>query len=154
MNSFTLGFVSDDWFFKDSADRTSYYNISHIMSGIKNPTVIHYMTSDHGLGLPIGALPGTKYWSYQTGATPEMKKSQEDAIISQQIDFVINSDFNPGFEERNLFIRSNGYHLVYEHHFWDGNYKIFSKHQHLPIPPSDFQVSKIDILLKRNLFKN
>ena len=113
---------------------------------------MHYGSSDHGLGLPVGVLPGTKYWSYQTGATLEMKKSQEDAIRRKQVDFVVNSSFNPGIEERDTFIRDCGYRLVLEHKFWDGNYMIYSKHQHLPIPNTGFHVSCMDILLKRNIF--
>jgi hypothetical protein len=153
MNSFSHGFISDEWFFKNSTDRTGYYKVASLMSVIKNPTVVHYGTSDHGLGLPVGVLPGTKYWSYQTGATPEMKKGQEDAIMKKQTDFVVNGSFYPGIEERDTFIRGCGYRLILEHKFWDGNYMIYTKHQHLSIPDTSFHVSSMDILLKRNLFK-
>lgn len=152
MNSFSLGFLSDDWFFKNCTDRTGYYKIAYMMSEIKHPTIVHYGSSDHGLGLPVGVLPGTKYWSYQVGATPEMKKSQEDALRRKDVDFVVNSSFNPCFEERDTFILGCGYRLIYEHHFWDGNYKIYSKYQHLPVPPASFHVSSMDVLLKRNIF--
>ncbi len=153
MNSFDHGFVSDEWFFKDNADRTSYYKIAYIMSSVKNPNVVHYVSSDHGLGVPVGILPGTKYWSYQTGATPEMKENQENSIRSHRVDFVVNTDFNPGFSERDTFILSNGYHIIFEHHFWDGKCRIYTKHKNPPVPPDNFRVSKLDILLKRNLFK-
>ena len=123
------------------------------MAGITHPTIVHYMTSDHGLGLPAGVLPGTKYWSYQIGATPEMKKSQEDAIKRKQTDFVVNSDFYPGIERRDTFIRDCGYRLIYEYSCWDGNYMVYTKHQHLPMQDADRHVSSMDILLKRNIFK-
>lgn len=152
LNSFSLGFLSDEWFFKNSSDRTGYYEVAYMMSGINNPTILHYGSSDHGLGLPVGVLPGTKYWSYQVGATPEMKKSQEDAMKRKETDFVVNSSFIPGFEERDAFILGCDYRLIYEHHFWDGDYKIYTKHQHLPVPPAGFHVSSTDILLKRNIF--
>ncbi len=152
MNSFNQGFVSDSWFFKDSSFRKDYYNVAYIMSGVSNPTVVHYVSSEHGQGIPSGALPGAKYWATQLGATPEMKMNQEEAIQKHQTDFVIVSNLYPGLEEHKDFVLSSGYRLIYEYTCWGEHYFVFTKHQNLPLPPSDFHVSSTDILLKRNIF--
>ena len=154
MNSFTLGFLSDEWFFKQSKDREGYYQIANIMAGIESPTIVIYMTNEHGWGLPVGALPGSKYWVHQIGATSKMIKDQEDAIKNRRTDFVIISDFYRGVKERDQLIRSNGYRLIYEYSCWDGNYKLYTKHNRLSIPHKDFHVTNMDILLKRNKFND
>lgn len=149
-NSYNQGIFSDSWFFKDSSNRKDYYNVAYIMSGLSNPTVVHYGSSEHGQGVPSGILPGTKYWANQLGATEEMKKGQENAIRNQEVDFVITNIWLPGVEERKEFLRSCGYQLVYE--YSDGVWFVYSKHNDLPVPPPDFKVSNLDILFKRNIF--
>lgn len=153
INSFILGYISNELFFKNSNDRKGYYDITYIMSGIKNPTIVIYMTNEHGWGVPVNALPGCKYWVHQIGATPKMIKNQEDAIRRQKTDFVIISDFYPGVERRDQLVCESGYQPIYKYSCWDGNYTIYTKHKKLKMPSADFHVSGMDILLKRKIFK-
>lgn len=151
-NAFNQGFVSDSWFFKDSSIRKDYYNVAYIMSGVENPTIVHFYSSEHGQGVPVGVLPGTKYWATQLGATPEMEKNQEETVRNQLTDFVIVSNLFPDTEKHQEIVLSSGYRLVYEYTCYGEHYFLYTKQRDLSLPPADFHVSEMDILLKRKMF--
>ena len=144
--------MSDSWFFKDSSIRKDYYNVAYIMSGVKNPTIVHFFSSEHGQGVPVSVLPGTKYWATQLGATPEMEKNQEETVRNQLTDFVIVSNLFPDTEKHQEIVLSSGYRLVYEYTCYGEHYFLYTKHRDLSLPPADFHVSEMDILLKRKMF--
>lgn len=110
------------------------------------------MASENGRGLPVGTLPGTKYWAYQLGATDEMVKDQENSIKAKKTDFVVINDWHPGISKRDRFVRASGYKLIYQYSWHDVNFNLYSKHDNLLLPPTDFHVSNMDVLLKRNIF--
>lgn len=122
------------------------------MSQVKDPTYIDWDESQEmGIGLPDNSLPGTKYWTLQAGYTPEMKAGQLKAVEAKTADFIIipvNSQYN---YHKSLLLRL-GYkpYYRYSHPLFSIKQEIYSKHN-LRMPPKDFHVSNMDVLLKRKI---
>ena len=150
-NSFSRGYLSQTWFFIDNQLRRDYYNIAYYMSQKKNPTITYYMCYDKGHGTPVNSLPGTTYWSTQTGATTNMIRSIHQSLEGKSADFIITDSQLKPINSNDSIIKSYGYKPIYR--FERGNiiYIFYTKHN-LQDPPSDFHVSSMDILLKRNIF--
>lgn len=152
VNSFFLGFLLPTWWFRDNVARTDFYNVTYLMSQIKNPTVLNYMSTETGRGVSVHAMPAIKYWAWQTGATKEMRNEQEQAIRNHVPDFVFINDFEDGVEQRDSFLQAQSYKKLYEFELHQLNFSVYSKHQRLHQAPADFHVSNMDVLLKRNIF--
>ena len=60
------------------------------------------------MGIGANAIPATKYWTFQTGATPEMIKNQDDAVKERRPDIIYSLK-----SEHDSVIRSYGYDLIY-----------------------------------------
>lgn len=153
INSFFMGYLQPTWWFRDNVARTDYYNVTYLMGQVKNPTVLNYMSTETGRGVPVHCMPAIKYWAWQTGATKEMRDDQEQAIRNHVPDFVFINDFEKGVEQRDSFLQAQSYKKLYEFELHQLNFSVYSKHQGLQQAPPDFHVSNMDVLLKRNIFK-
>lgn len=140
---FTEGYIIPNLFFTGQSDRQAYYTVAYYMSQIEKPTIIYYRYAERGFGTPIGALPGSRYWSTQTDPTKEMLEIQYLDAISGKSDFIITY---ATLENDQLFTR-HGYIRLYEF----SNLALYSKYE-LKDPPSTFKVNIWDIFLKHNLF--
>jgi hypothetical protein len=150
--TFTQGFLLRNLFFYDNENRTDYYNLAYLMSQVEEPTVIYmHFSVSHGEGTPVGVMPGSKYYFSQLGATPEMEALQREDVSKGHSDFVI-IDRDQLTEAEEMLLAEGKYHKCYEYPFWYHHYDVYSKHQ-LKMPPTDFHMSNMDILLKRNPFK-
>ncbi len=149
--TFTDGYVISNLFFTGNQYRKDYYNVGYLMSQIKNPRIIYYRSSEHGYGTPVNALPGSKYWSSQIGATPQMDKQQTIDVISGQADFIFIDDADSPIKEKIVILHESGYHECYHYKTWVHTFKLYTKHNLKPIP-SDLQISNLDILFKRKIF--
>lgn len=67
-----------------------------------------YRSMDVGMGIGANAIPATKYWTFQTGATPEMIKDQDDAVKERRPDIIYSLK-----SEHDSVIRNCGYALIY-----------------------------------------
>lgn len=148
-----MGYLQPTWWFRDNVARTDYYNVTYLMGQVKNPTVLNYMSTETGRGVPVHCMPAIKYWAWQTGATKEMRDDQEQAIRNHVPDFVFINDFEKGVEQRDSFLQAQSYKKLYEFELHQLNFSVYSKHQGLQQAPPDFHVSNMDVLLKRNIFK-
>ena len=149
---FTQGYVNQDLFFMNNDGRQWYYEAAYYMSQVKKPTIIYYTSMEKGIGTPVDALPGTRYWSSQMGATQEMLDSQLDGVRKGTADFVLASDFAQPLAMTDSILQAAGYHQVHEHEFNNTHQVLYSKHALRPLP-QDFRVSSWDVLLKRKIFK-
>ena len=85
--------IDETFVFRSNAKAIDMYNkrqrVYDIISKVNNPKIIYYKTLDNGEGLKADALPGSKYWITQTGATKSMLKRQIDDIKARKADFII-----------------------------------------------------------------
>ena len=87
-----------------------------IVSKVNKPKIIYYKTLDNGEGLMSEALPGSKYWITQTGATNSMLKRQIKDIKARNADFIITPGGNNSVNKDNIsFLRSCGYFEVFRY---------------------------------------
>lgn len=150
---FTDGYIISNLFFTGNTYRKDLYSVGYIMSQIKKPTIIFYETPDHGYGILSDALPGSKYWTTQIGATEEMKNHQLLDIKSGKSDFIMTDDVYSPIEDKEHIITESGYHLCYTYKTWSHTFRLYSKHNLAPVPKS-FNVNNFDILIKRNIYGN
>lgn len=150
-NMFTQGYVNQDLFFMNNDGRQWYYEAAYYMSQVKKPTIIYYTSMEKGIGTPVDALPGTRYWSSQMGATQEMLGSQLDGVRKGTADFILVSDFSQPLALTDSILHTAGYHPVHEHQFNNTHQVLYSRHVLRPLP-HDFRVSNWDVLLKRKIF--
>jgi len=141
--TFTEGFFVPCLFFKDGQRRKDYYEIAYYLAQVSKPTIVYYNLTDRGYGVPAGALPGSVYWTSQTGATKEMVRVQYEDVVSMKSDFVLAHQTAPN---DSLFTKL-GYVLQCN----TAGLSLYSRYS-LPPMPSDFSVSNMDVLLKRRVF--
>ena len=80
----------ESWWFRHGTESQVYDRYVSVMSRVKQPTLIYYNTCTYGYGVPVGSLPGCKYWTSQSGATPAMVDDQLQAIKNRRADFVLS----------------------------------------------------------------
>lgn len=73
------------------------------------PKVLCYRAMDVGVGIGSRSIPANKYWTFQTGATQEMIKDQDDAVRQRKADIVYTLSYN-----HHTFLTANGYMTIYE----------------------------------------
>lgn len=133
-----------DLFFQDKW-RKEYYDAAYLMSQYKNPTIF-YSLIDVGVGLPVNSLPGTTYWIGQMGQTPQMIQSRWKAVEERKPDFIA---VQVGDEELKQKVEAAGYQY-YMTLFVKWELMLYGR-KGLKMPPKNFQVSSMDILLKRKI---
>ena len=148
-----FGYLRDNLFFKNTEGRQDRYRMAYYMSQLSHPTILYYKSADYGIGVLSEALPSTRYWAYQSGATEAMTKEQNLTVKNNIADFVLTDDNDGQLEIKDNFIRTAGYKEIYRGKYGKYKYKFYTKHYLMP-PPSSFHVSNIDILLRRNVFGN
>lgn len=142
--------VPQNFFTVKHPARDAYYRYVYLMQQIERPRVIYWDIYSAGFETAAGGLPACKYWAGQNGATPEMKRAQEDAVKNGAADFVLVSDTNHDQQ-----LQQWGYHK------WDYSrrdstdrcddllYTLYTRHI-LQAPPKDFTPpTPKEILLKK-----
>lgn len=91
--------------------KSGYYKeqqkFDSILCKYKYPKIIYYNCLDRGDGISCEALPASKYWFRQIGATEEMNFSHLKAIKSRCADFIITEAFDSITMKRNSNILKN-----------------------------------------------
>ncbi len=152
-NYISFGYIEGNRWFKDTKMRQDRYKMAWYMSQIKKPSIIYYKSSDIGLGLLSEALPGTRYWAYQGGASKEMSIGQQNAIKNRLADFVYTNNHELPLAINDSIIRAAGYNEVYKGTLGKNHYKFYTKHKLVP-PPTQFYISRWDILFRKEVFNN
>lgn len=150
--TFAGGYLINNLFFKDTQYRKDMYNIGYLMSQVSKPTIIYFQSTDHGYGVLADALPGSKYWSSQTGATTDMEQVQVHDVLSGKSDFVMTDNVNSPLSKKVTILELSGYHKCYSYQTQKYYYELYTKKQLKPIP-ANFHVTWKDIILKRNIIK-
>ena len=132
----------ESWFFRDNAERKALYDYAYIMSLRPRPRIIYYNTCTSGFGIPVGSLPGCKYWTSQSGATQQMVDDQLQAIMRREADFVFSlKDY-----DKPAMFDSLGYHRYTN----DSRLTmLLYSRDSLAAPPAGWHVTDLDVLLKR-----
>lgn len=150
--TFAGGYLINNLFFKDTQYRKDLYNIGYLMSQLPKPTIIYFQSTDHGYGVLADALPGSKYWSSQTGATTEMEQIQVNDVLSGKTDFVMIDNVNSPLSKKVTILEQSGYYKCYSYQTQKYTYELYTKKQLKPIP-NIFHVTWKDIILKRNFIR-
>lgn len=139
-----------DFIFTDTTFRRIYYSQAYILSQVSHPKVIYWDCTDRGQSVPVDGQPACRYWSSQWGSTPSMLSGQRAAVYSRTADFVFIESHNiKAYRELN----SIGYDKCNFHQpDCPNTHILFSKHKSLRMPPEDFHIRIMDLLLKRRLF--
>lgn len=139
-------------FFNDNINQRDYYKVAYIMSQVEKPRLVNAYGHELGYGVPAEALPAGKYWTKQTGITPQMLNEHNDLILSGTADFIIIH--KSAFERIDCVteeqLKSAGYHeylRMGENH----TYILFSNHENLDVKEYATP-SKKDLFLKKNCF--
>ncbi len=152
-NYITFGYIDGNRWFKDTKMRQDRYTMAWYMSQVNKPTIIYYKSSDIGLGILSGGLPGTRYWAYQGGASEAMAQQQKKAVEKCTADFIYTNNHEKSLFENDSVICASGYTEIYHGSLGKNDYKFYTKHQLLP-PPNDFHVGRLDILFRKNVFNH
>ena len=124
----------------------SFYRAAYIMAQVQSPKILSY-SHDSPVGVATGALPACRYWALQNGATQAMIDERSRAIAAGLPDFIIIAEGTapatepPGYVTYCRFVGETE----------DETLLLLGK-PGLKQPPADFNVSRADILLKRNIF--
>ena len=132
--------------------RKDFYTAAYVMSQVDQPTIINE-GHEIGIGTPVNALPGTRYWSQQNGETEEMRSARHADIKSGKADFVTCS-MNPQSDRDHAIykmITDAGYICYCRVHYRDDYVYLYGRPGHL-LPDSAFNVTNKDVLYKRKLF--
>jgi len=126
--------------------RKELYDAAYLMSQVKSPKIMN-SSLEVGIGMTANTLPATLYWSRQNGATAQMDESRWDAVAQHKPDFITVTVFPADTLLKQKAIAA-GYHY----------YMTLTNHGRelygpagLKLPPKDFRVSDMDILLKRRI---
>lgn len=136
----------DNLFFQDSDTRISFYKASYLLSQIDNPLIIN-SGNDYGIGILSNSLPGTKYWALQNGAIDEMCISRWNDVNEGKPDFLILSSYGQKFED----IRDKHYCYYLSCRGEVGVPVEIWGRPGLHLPPDDFSISMLDVLLKKKI---
>lgn len=132
-----------DFFTQDNVGRQEFHDYEYVISQVRKPRIVS-MGGYMGLGTSCEALPACRYWARQSGATEEMIASQVKCCRSMEADFVI---VHTDLPEMMAEMRRIGYHEMDRATQWYP-FVLYSKRQ-LSLPPVDYHVSDLDVLLKR-----
>ena len=75
-------------FFRHYPEKEIFYEVSKVMSQVKNPTLINACCWEYGYGIMAHSLPGGKYWTLQNGATEDMIQQHRQEILSGKSNFL------------------------------------------------------------------
>lgn len=126
--------------------RKELYNAAYLMSQIKNPKLLNSYY-EIGIGISANTLPATLYWSRQNGATKAMDESRRKAVAQHKPDFIMVSPTDSVLKQCAI---TAGYEYYLSISEYEHKGDIYGR-KGLKLPPKDFNVSTIDILLKRKI---
>lgn len=63
-------------------------SLNYYMSRVERPTIIYYNSIEFGESVFPEALPGSRYWAIQVGASDEMRSRQKADVLSGKSDFI------------------------------------------------------------------
>lgn len=121
-----------------NSDRELYYKTAYMIGQIGGAKIIN----DSFYGDPVGGLAGSKYWMPQFGETKEMAAVRAHDIKDGKADFVfgdVDTIIDKCRYQNYLIMDKKGKSIS----FWG--------RKGLHYPPKNFQVSDMDILLKRRV---
>ncbi len=146
---------SSPLFDHNNVDRQAYYNASRLMATIKKPKIMSTV-GDLGFGVLADAMPACKYWSEQTGATPDMLEEREHALHERKPDFVVvlRSKYDGWWDSRQTRQKLDSLNYIccgdIEHYcVWGGINVYCKKELYRKLPP--VKLRTIDLLLKRDI---
>jgi len=146
-------FLRPNFFLNKTEERTDFYYVNHILSQVNNPKIM-YSFYDTGYGTPAYALPGCKYWTGQVSATNKMLSNRELALKQGLPDFVF---VLPLFDKDKSFthlLQQSGYIKYYTWITQEAttHYQTYLYGKPgISLPPNNFHISSMDILLKRQI---
>lgn len=128
--------------FFQNTHRKEFYDAAYIMSQRSDPKI---MNSSHefGIGMSVNTLPATLYWSGQNGATKEMMKSRREAVMQHKPDFIIVIPTDTMLKNATIAAGYKRYIPVMGRELYGP--------KGLKMPPKDFHLSNMDILLKHKI---
>lgn len=135
-----------DTFFTKAGDKIAdFERVSYMMAQVHKPTILN-IGQESGFAMGY-TLPACRYWISQMGATPQMIEEQEKSLMSGKADFIaLHGEEVIEHYEKN--VEKISYHLIAKY----ADTRIYSKHS-ISYFLEDFEVTKMDILLKRNVIK-
>lgn len=141
----------DSLFFKRDVRSADLYRFAAMMSHVKNPRVVYYFTGPYPeYGIQLHSLPACVYWASQSGSTEKMDQFQRDIAREGKADFFFAQHGSKAGEKLE---KAMGYHRYESSPVKGEQYRLdlFSRQ---PLEePAPFMPSPLDILLKRNPFK-
>lgn len=88
-------------------------SLTRYLRQINKPTIIYYNSFEYGENVLSRALPGSKYWSIQVGASQDMMDEQMRDILSGKADFVVVGSSDTVMQGQ---LEELGYHKIYSYH--------------------------------------
>lgn len=149
--AWSIAITPQNFFFAhDREAGNTYYRYVYLMQQVEHPRVVYWDIYSTGFETAAMGLPGCKYWAGQNGATPAMRRAQEDAVRNGDIDFVLVAD-----TAHHAKLMEWGYHVWdynhrnRTHHCDDLLYTLYTRHT-LEAPPEHFiSPEPHEILLKK-----
>lgn len=131
-------------FFQETELRRDYYTFAYLMAQIDKPTWLAFCYPA-GQDIPSGAIPACKTLGVLPGEKVENVEMRNRKIRNREIDFIsVKSEDTDIISELKRF----GY---YPYQTATSKTILFSKYQ-LQMPPKEFYVSPMDVLLKKRIF--
>lgn len=110
----------------DARITTEHDSLTYYMRQVSKPTIIYHNSFEYGENVFSGALPGSRYWTIQVGASQEMKDEQTKDILSGKADFVVVGSSDTVMQEQ---LEGLGYRKLYSYHkfYATGVYHLYGK---------------------------
>jgi len=138
---------------KESELSQGYYQTQYVMSQVPHGKMIFWGFRNTPLMMCTTVLPGCRYWAEQNMPTEAMLADQRMAVLQDKADFVV---VRKARKDLNRILQRKGYHaydlMGDDAAFYHSRVVLYSQRE-LKLPPKDFRVSKMDLLLKRDLFE-
>lgn len=149
VTNLTRAFITpglQDLFFQDNELRHEFYTYSYLMAQVEKPTLFSNSYLLNGQDIPSGALPVFKTIGELPGESMEIVNERRKRIKKKEVDFITVDVYRTGLIRE---LESYGY---YRYQTQNCKKVLFSKHK-LQMPPKDFHVSNLDVLLKKNIVR-
>lgn len=121
------GKLKDFVIWKVTPERIHYEYISSLLSASDKPLIIDCFCHEYGFGLNAESLPAGKYYGYQSGSSPQMKKEHLQLLYSSNADFVIINKKELGGTIKKEELEKLGYHQCYECPYIENEIVVFGK---------------------------
>lgn len=101
-------------------------SLTYYLRQINKPKIIYHDSFEYGENVLSRALPGSKYWSIQVGASQDMMDEQMRDILSGKADFVVVGSSDTVMQGQ---LEGLGYRKLYSYHkfYATGVYHLYGK---------------------------